>query len=48
LFVLDVHVTPAGPLVLSESPTFLGCKTWVELGNTENSELTLDRASNVG
>jgi hypothetical protein len=48
LYVLDVRITPAGPLDLSETPTFLGCKTWVELENTENSELTLDRPSNVG
>jgi len=48
LYVFDVRTAPAGPLVLSETPTFLGCKTWVELESTENSELTLDRPSNTG
>jgi hypothetical protein len=43
LYVLDVRVTPAGPLDLSEKPTFLGCKTWVDLGNAEKPELTVDR-----
>ena len=48
LYVLDVRVTPTGPLELSESPTFLGCKTWVELGKSEKSEWTVDRPKKGG
>jgi hypothetical protein len=45
LYVLDVRVTPAGPVELSETPTFLGCKTWVELESAEMTILSLARPS---
>jgi hypothetical protein len=31
LFILEVRVTAAEPLVLVETPAFAGCKTWVDL-----------------
>jgi hypothetical protein len=31
LYVLDVRVTPAGPLTVPERPEYVGCKTWVHL-----------------
>jgi hypothetical protein len=48
LYVLDVRVTPAEPVELSETPTFLGCKTWVDLGSAEKTNLTLARPSIEG
>ena len=31
LYVLDISVSPAGPLDLAELPTYAGCKSWVKL-----------------